>query len=58
MPIIPEIQVYEDNSKFWIEKGDRLMVMGDYLGRLPSVELLNPPGRRKNFGCWMRRRIL
>ncbi|MFZ2188409.1 MAG: class I SAM-dependent methyltransferase [Candidatus Moraniibacteriota bacterium] len=40
--IIPEIQVYEDNARFWVEKGDQLMVMGDYLGRLPAIGLLNP----------------
>ncbi|MFA5994357.1 MAG: class I SAM-dependent methyltransferase [Parcubacteria group bacterium] len=53
MKIIPEMQVYEDNSKFWIEKGDSLLVMGDHLGRLPAIELLHPqPGENiLDAGC-------
>ncbi|MFZ2225898.1 MAG: class I SAM-dependent methyltransferase [Candidatus Moraniibacteriota bacterium] len=51
--IIPEIKVYDDNASFWTEKGDRLMVMGDYLGRLPAIELLNPQVGEKilDAGC-------
>ena len=53
MTTIPEVQVYEDNSRFWVEKGDQLMVMGDHLGRLPSVELLDPKAGEKilDAGC-------
>ncbi|MBI2617918.1 methyltransferase domain-containing protein [Candidatus Kaiserbacteria bacterium] len=32
---------YKENHFFWTEKGDRLTVIGDYLGRLPSLKLLD-----------------
>ena len=31
-----------NTSNFWLRKGLKLTVVGDYLGRIPSVELLNP----------------
>jgi len=31
---------YQKNSSFWTRKGDNLTVMGDYLGRMPSLELI------------------
>lgn len=50
---ISEIKVYDENPKFWIEKGDQLMVMGDFIGRLPAIELLSPkPGEKiLDAGC-------
>lgn len=33
---------YTSPAGFWIDKKDRFTVLGDYLGRLPSIELLNP----------------
>lgn len=37
-----EKKAYEiEQVKFWTEKKDNLTTVGDYLGRLPSVELLN-----------------
>jgi len=36
-----EDQEYQRNSEFWTLKGDKLTVMGDYLGRLPSVDLID-----------------
>lgn len=30
------------SAEFWTSKKDRFTVLGDYLGRLPSLELLNP----------------
>ena len=36
-----EDRAYQNNSEFWTEKGDNLTVMGDYLGRLPSVDLID-----------------
>lgn len=36
---------YEKNPGLWTNKGDELTVIGDFLGRLPSIELLDPkPG--------------
>lgn len=51
--MISEIKVYEDHSSFWTEKGDNLMVMGDYLGRLPAIGLLDPQAGEKilDAGC-------
>ena len=53
MAILSEVQVYEDHSAFWAEKGDRLMVMGDHLGRLPAIELLRPQNGERilDAGC-------
>lgn len=44
---------YEENFEFWTQKGDKLTVMGDFLGRLPSAELLNPRKGEKilDAGC-------
>ncbi len=47
---------YDTNAKtpdFWLRKGLSLTVVGDYLGRIPSVELLNPqPGESiLDAGC-------
>jgi len=33
---------YEVNPTLWTNKGDRLTTVGDFLGRLPSIELLIP----------------
>ena len=33
---------YEVNPTLWTNKGDQLTTVGDFLGRLPSIELLNP----------------
>lgn len=51
--VVPEIEVYNNHPSFWIKKGDRLTVMGDHLGRLPAVELLNPRQGEKilDAGC-------
>lgn len=38
---VPEIEVYNVHPSFWVKKGDRLTVIGDHLGRLPAVDLLN-----------------
>ncbi len=37
-----EDKEYQKNSLFWTQKKDELTLVGDYLGRLPSVELLSP----------------
>jgi ubiquinone/menaquinone biosynthesis C-methylase UbiE len=44
---------YEENYEFWTEKGDKLTVMGDFLGRLPSAELLKAKKDEKilDAGC-------
>ncbi len=44
---------YEENFEFWTQKGDELTVMGDFLGRLPSAELLKPQKDEKilDAGC-------
>lgn len=34
-----EDEAYQENSAFWTRKGDELTVMGDFLGRMPSIEL-------------------
>jgi len=42
-----------DVAKFWTQKKDQFTVIGDYLGRLPSLELLNPAKGMKvlDAGC-------
>lgn len=44
---------YVDNPRMWTDKGDRLTTVGDYLGRLPSIELLQLSGGEKvlDAGC-------
>lgn len=37
-----ENEAYKHNPGFWTTKGDRLTVVGDYLGRLPSLVILDP----------------
>jgi len=46
-------EAYRKNSKFWTTKGDKLLVVGDYLGRLPSILLLNPKKYQRilDAGC-------
>lgn len=39
---LAEDLAYTKNSSFWTIKGDNLTVVGDYLGRLPSFDLINP----------------
>jgi len=40
-------------ESFWAKKGDELTVMGDFLGRIPAIKLLNPqPGEKiLDAGC-------
>ncbi len=33
---------YEKDKSFWIKKGDKLTVMGDLLGRMPAIKILEP----------------
>lgn len=49
----PEKVGYQENYEFWTEKGDKLTVMGDFLGRVPSAELLKPRTGEKilDAGC-------
>jgi SAM-dependent methyltransferase len=36
------VEYTKDNHSFWTGKKDSFTVMGDWLGRLPTVELVNP----------------
>lgn len=49
----PEEKAYQNNPNFWTQKGDKLTVIGDYLGRLPSIELIaTKPGETiLDAGC-------
>jgi len=48
-----EDKAYKENSKFWIDKGDKITLVGDFLGRVPSIELINPIKKEKilDAGC-------
>lgn len=50
--IKPEEAGYEENYEFW-NKGDKLTVMGDFLGRVPSAKLFGAkPGEKiLDAGC-------
>lgn len=45
MPTLDSGGYGPNNAEFWTKKGDQLTVVGDFLGRLPAVEMLAP---RKN----------
>jgi len=48
---------YQKNSSFW-NRGDKLTVIGDWLGRLPSLKLLDArPGEIILDAGWCTRRI-
>ncbi len=36
-----EDKAYRENPTFWTRKGDELTVMGDFLGRMPSIDLIS-----------------
>lgn len=53
MDIRSEKMGYEENVRFWTQKGDSPRVVGDYLGRFPAEELLdiNPGEIVLDAGC-------